>query len=196
MGGQRFLIHVVRVCTANLQLNDEVDEDRLAHTVLISSLQLLMLVVLDRPRQCCVDKLPPVGIGSLTLLGGLFPIPSLAPELGLFVIWHGRFLHGASPSLEPDSIYTLTNELTTLLFLALIAGLLDEVAATVVAPDLVQAHGKLVVAMRKHGLEVKLLLGGQLTITLALPCITPLALSIFFHHRFLLFEDIVELCWL
>ena len=116
------------------------------------------------------------------------------PLFRLLAIGHGRLLHGSSTSLKPD-IAGLANELAAL-FLALIAGLLDEVASIVVAPNLVQAHGKLVVAVRKHSLKVKLLLSCQLAFTLAVPnsvFLATLLASIFLHQRLLLFKDIVEI---
>lgn len=46
-----------------------------------------------------------------------------------------------------------------LLLLLVVVGLLDQVLAIVVAPDLVHAHGELVVPVRHHSLKVKPLLG-------------------------------------
>ena len=71
MSGQRLLIHVIRVGAADLQLDDQVDEYWLTHTVLIFCLQILLLIVLNCPRERRVDELPPVCICGLPL--GLLP---------------------------------------------------------------------------------------------------------------------------
>lgn len=68
MSSQRLLIHIVREGATDLQLNDEIDEDWLAYTVLIFRLQYIPLVVLNRPRKRRVNKLPPVCFSSLWLI--------------------------------------------------------------------------------------------------------------------------------
>ena len=66
MRGQRLLVHVVRVRSANLQLDDQVDEDRLVNAEVVLCRELLVFVILDRLCKRSVDEAPPVHFSCLS----------------------------------------------------------------------------------------------------------------------------------